>query len=182
MKVLKIFNYLFEHLALCIGGGSAGRPSSSPRKEVRNDFHAAAITLPLDVSMPRRAVARITSRVVTYSGEIVRHKRHKSLGSLSAPVEMCEESEVSELSPVRVWHFPKTGRSSCLRGAAMPNVPSQSSCTLIIRPEMVSGGAVLLNCQNCSIKRTPGRTLLAAMISAVRIRDVAWTRECSGQA
>jgi hypothetical protein len=67
IKVLKIFNYLFEHLAFCIGGRSPGTSQVHSRGNRWGTFPRGR-----DYPAPGRKLAemcrrRITSRLVTYS-------------------------------------------------------------------------------------------------------------------
>jgi hypothetical protein len=74
-------------------------------------------------------------------------------------VEKCEESEVSELSPEPDLISGETGRFFGLLITSRRHAASLSSW-----PGIASGSPVMWcfpSCQNCSIKRTPGRTLLA---------------------
>jgi hypothetical protein len=98
--------FLIIYLAILpsawVGSLSRGQPISLSRKDVRNIF-ARPIALTPGRRPAEMCSRPITSRLVTHSGEIVRHKRHKSPGLLSAAVEMCEQSE---LSPVWGVAFP----------------------------------------------------------------------------
>ena len=68
---------------------------------------------------------------------------------------------------MRKWHFPENGTSFCSERRNGKR-PVQPASTLISRPGVASGWCPVvgcsLNCQNCSFKRTPGRTLLHGLI------------------
>ena len=119
---------------------------SSSRKEVRNVSTQRPCYLPpghvLQKSTKSAQKAQKASRLaigVCRKVRIKRTKRIKSPHLLFAFVEMRELSRLSRLSPVRGWHFPKTGRSFCLR-ATYWRTSRRVIGTLLILPGMASGG------------------------------------------
>src|ERR1700722_20456531 len=95
--------------------------------------------------------------------ENMREKRDKSPELLFPLVEMCEKSEVSELSPVRGWHFPKTGTSFCTSDA-MANVPSSQPA-----PSSVALGWPRAGVRWCVFPK----------LSKLLIQEDAWACPCS---
>jgi hypothetical protein len=103
----------------------------------------------------------ITSRLVTHSGEMVRHKRHKRHKSPWVAICACRNVRRKRSKRTKSrWgrHFPKTGTIFLASSYVLANVPSviptrhRHPYHLGWDGLRVSGGAAFPNCQKCSFK------------------------------